>query len=322
MNRGCFGYICCRKGWKMKRLKTIATLVAAGLLLVFLLFVYNQTVQFVRNISLSNALAGQIVLIALLILYLVLFLLPVVSYFRYRRTPELPEEEEGEVYERYLEQVAENLRENATLRALKEADIQTEEDIHRGYALLNQQANTIIKKEATSIFLTTSISQNGSLDALFMVTSLSKMTWRLMHLYENRPSWARIVQLYGNIAGTVLLARSIEDMDLIEGQIEPLVASLLGGTVLNLVPGTQTMTNLVVTSVTEGAVNTLLALRVGAIARQYLTALTRPEKGIIRRKASVEAAGLLGGILKDNTVGIVKAFGRAAKNATKATFGL
>lgn len=305
----------------MKRLKTIGSLLAAGLILVFLLFLYNQTVQFVRNVGMTNETAAQVVLIGLIVLYLFLFLMPVIAFFRYRRTPELPEEESGEAYDRHLERVAQNLRENAALRAVGETEIRTEEDILRGYAALNLQANKIIKKEATSIFLTTSISQNGSLDSLFMITSLTKMTWRLMHLYENRPSWARILQLYGNIAGTVLLARSIEDMDLIEDQIEPLLASLLGGSVLNLVPGAQTVTNMVVSSVTEGAINTLLALRVGAIARQYLTALTRPERGVIRRKASMEAAGLLGGILKDNTVGIVKAFGRAAKSATKATLG-
>ncbi|MDI9501754.1 MAG: DUF697 domain-containing protein [Bacillota bacterium] len=306
----------------MKRLKTIGLFFAAGLVLVFILFVYNQTLQFVRNIGVSHPQAGQWVLFGLLFLYALLFLLPLLSFIRYRRTPELPVEENGAAYEAYLKQVAQNLNENRVLKAAGEPAIESEEDILRGYATLNLEANAIIKKEATSIFLTTAISQNGSLDALFMVSSLTKMIWRLMHLYENRPGWARIVQLYGNIAGTVLLARSIEDMDLIEDQIEPLLASLLGGSVLNLVPGAQTVTNLVVSSVTEGAVNTLLALRVGAITRQYLTALTRAEKSVIRRRASLEAAGLLGGILKDNTVGIVKAFGRAAKSATKATLGL
>mgnify|MGYP007060832615 FL=1 len=191
----------------MKRLKTIGSLLAAGLILVFLLFLYNQTVQFVRNVGMTNETAAQVVLIGLIVLYLFLFLMPVIAFLRYRRTPELPEEESGEAYDRHLERVAQNLRENAALRAVGETEIRTEEDILRGYAALNLQANKIIKKEATSIFLTTSISQNGSLDSLFMITSLTKMTWRLMHLYENRPSWARILQLYGNIAGTVLLAR-------------------------------------------------------------------------------------------------------------------
>lgn len=306
----------------MKRLKTIGTFLAAGIALVFVLFVYNQTAQFVANVGGTNTPAGKAALFILLALYATLLLMPVLSFLRYRRTPELPAEENGAAYEAYLKQVAQNLNENRVLKAAGEPAIESEEDILRGYATLNLEANAIIKKEATSIFLTTAISQNGSLDALFMVSSLTKMIWRLMHLYENRPGWARIVQLYGNIAGTVLLARSIEDMDLIEDQIEPLLASLLGGSVLNLVPGAQTVTNLVVSSVTEGAVNTLLALRVGAITRQYLTALTRAEKSVIRRRASLEAAGLLGGILKDNTVGIVKAFGRAAKSATKATLGL
>lgn len=308
----------------MKSVKRILTAIGLLVLVVFGITIYNETTQFVRFVAEQNETAGRVALIALCALYALLFLVPIVSILRYKRTPELPEEETGAAYEAHRKALLQSLKTN---RAVKlETTFSDEKDtlaqIHDAQAILNTKANTIIKKEATSVFLTTAVSQNGSLDSLFMIATLTKMIWRMINLYEVRPSARRIVDLYANVAGTVILARSIEDMDLIEEQIEPLLASLLGASVVTLVPGAQTLTNLVVSSITEGAVNTLLTLRVGAITRGYLTALTEPDRGKLRRNASLEAASLLGSILKDNTIGIVKAFGRATKSATKATLGI
>lgn len=311
----------------MKKRKFVATTIGTGLLVVFVLFVYNQTIQFVGSLSAQNPIAGKIALVVLCILYLFFLLVPLVSMFRYRKTPEFPESVEDPEYHAYLQEVIRNLQSNKMIQAQggffsDEEGKSPEVQIDEAYAWLNIQGNVIIKKEATSVFLTTTVSQNGSLDTIFILLTLTKMIWRLIGHYENRPSWSRIVQLYANVVGTALLARTIEDMDLIEEQIEPLLASLLGGSVITLVPGAQTITNLVVTSVTEGAINTLLTLRVGAIARNYLTAVTKPERGKLRRQASMEAARLLGSIMKDNTIGIIKAFGKATKKATKATLGI
>lgn len=311
----------------MKRIKPILTAISIGVLIVFILFVYNQTAQFVTSLSERNPLAGQVALVVLCILYLFFLLVPVVSIFRYRKTPELPDSTEDSDYPAYLQAVRANLKNHKAIQAEgtffpAETDKSVAEQIDEAYAWLNIQGNAIIKKEATSVFLTTAVSQNGSLDAIFMIATLTKMIWRLITHYESRPSWGRIVQLYANVAGTVVLARTIEDMDLIEEQIEPLLVSVLGGSVMTLVPGAQTITNLLVSSITEGAINTLLTLRVGAITRSYLTATTQPLRGRVRRQASLEAAKLLGSIMKDNTVAIVKAFGRATKNATKATLGI
>ncbi len=311
----------------MKRIKPILTAISIGVLIVFILFVYNQTAQFVTSLSARNPLAGQVALVVLCILYLFFLLVPVVSILRYRKTPEIPDSTEDSDYPAYLQAVRANLKNHKAIQAEgtffpAETDKSVAEQIDEAYAWLNIQGNAIIKKEATSVFLTTAVSQNGSLDAIFMIATLTKMIWRLITHYESRPSWGRIVQLYANVAGTVVLARTIEDMDLIEEQIEPLLVSVLGGSVMTLVPGAQTITNLLVSSITEGAINTLLTLRVGAITRSYLTATTQPLRGRVRRQASLEAAKLLGSIMKDNTVAIVKAFGRATKNATKATLGI
>jgi len=103
-------------------------------------------------------------------------------------------------------------------------------------------------------------------------------------------------------------------------RVEPLIASILGGGMATLVPGAVMATNLVVNSITEGSVNALLTLRVGCIAQRYLSSVTIPERKALRRSATIEACGLLGEVMKDNTVLILKAFAKGARNAAKNTF--
>lgn len=309
----------------MKSLKTILRVASIGLLLVFVLLVANQTWQLYNLIAVRNPTAAWGALIAMLLLYAVFLALPLYAFFRYRQQLPLPDPEDEAGVHAYRAQMLERFAENKALQTELPAWKEMEEGDEKWIAAvdtLNARANAVIRKEATSVFLTTAVSQNGSLDALFMLGSVTRLVWRLIHLYETRPAWGRVANLYTNVLGTVILARTIEDMDLIESQLEPLIASLVGGSVFNLIPGATTVTNLVVSSVTEGAFNAMLTLRVGAIARSYLTADARPNRGVLRRSASLEAAGQLGGILKENAIAVAKAFGRAAKKAGKATLGL
>ena len=174
-----------------------------------------------------------------------------------------------------------------------------------------------MRADASAVFLTTAVSQNGVLDGLTVMAALIKLVYTLTTLYENRPNLRRITYLYGQIAGVVLIARTIEDADLIEEQIEPLMASLLGGTIISVIPGAVGVTTLIVNSVVEGAVNSLLALRVGAIAQRYLSETMQFDKRQIRRSASLEATKQLGSILSENAVLVVKSFANATKDATK-----
>lgn len=309
----------------MKTLKRALFAISILVIIVFGLFLFNETTDFVARMHTISPQAGQISLIVLLVIYAILLLIPIVALFRYKKLPEYPETIEGPEYDAYVLQVKENLERNKLVRNEVEAsamDESAEEFIGRSYAALLPAANAVIKKEASSVFVTTAVSQNGALDGLFVLVSLIKLIYRLLRMYEVRPNIRRIIQLYSNVFGTVLLARTIEDMDLIEDQIEPLLATVLGGSVVSLLPGAQSVTNMIVSSVTEGAINALLTLRVGAITRRYLTSVTKPEKNIVRRQASLEAAALLGSIIKDNGIAVVKAFGKATKQATKTTLGL
>ncbi len=297
--------------------------VGIGLLVILLIIVFNQVVQIVNFMSGIHPLLGTISLFVLIVILAILFLLPLVSFIRYKKMPELPQDENSNEYEEYLENILNRLERNKNLKELGyivNRNNSIREEVEKGYLLLNNKSREIIKSKATGVFLTTAISQNGVLDGFFILGTLTKMIWQITIIYEQRPSFSRLMALYGNVAGTVLMARGLEDLDLIDEQIEPLITSILGGGLATLVPGAVTVTNIVVNSITEGSINALLTLRVGCITQRYLSATTRPNKSILRRSATMEACTMLGAVMKDNTMIIIKAFGKGAKRAAKNTF--
>lgn len=111
---------------------------------------------------------------------------------------------------------------------------------------------------------------------------------------------------------TALLVSEIEDLDISE-RIEPIVASVLGSGVVGAVPGLGTVAvNILTNSLIEGTANAFLTLRIGSVTRQYCGALTRLDKRLVRRSATVAAAALLGAIVRESAGVVSKAILKAA----------
>ncbi|WP_128425707.1 DUF697 domain-containing protein [Gudongella oleilytica] len=299
--------------------------VGIGLLVLLMIIAFNNVIQISSFMSGIHPLLGQITLVVLLLVFLALLLLPLISFLSFRKALPIPEDENSPEFANYLNETKRRLQKN---RYLREKDYQFSDgsdlknQIIQAYEILGKRSRELIKGKATGVFLSTSISQNGVLDSFFVLGTLTKMLWEVSRIYEERPSIARLVSLYGNVAATVLMARGIEDLDLLDEQVEPLIASILGGGMATLVPGAVMATNLVVNSITEGSVNALLTLRVGCIAQGYLSSVTIPERKALRRSATIEACGMLGEVMKENSVLILKAFAKGARNAAKNTFKL
>ena len=302
-----------------RTLKRVLLGVSGGLLVFFLVVALNQVLNLYRNLSLiSLGLAGVVTALVSLI-FLGMLLFPLYVFYRFPRMEELPDAITDPDYLAYIEKQLLKLKHNRYLLSVNFdfSGADPEQVLNRAYVVLESRGKEMMKADASAVFLTTAVSQNGVLDGLTVLAALMKLVYNLTTLYENRPDLRRIIYLYGQIAGVVLLVRSIEDMDLIEDQVEPLMASLLGGTVISVIPGAVGITTLVVNSVVEGAVNALLTLRVGAIAQRYLRVTVKFDKKLIRRSASLEATRLLSSILSDNAILVVKSFANATKDATK-----
>jgi len=173
-------------------------------------------------------------------------------------------------------------------------------------------------KTASTVFISTAVSQSGRLDAFLVLSAQSRMVWRIARLYYQRPTLRDLIQLYANVAGTAFLASEFEDIDISE-QVEPVLSSSLGALAV-AIPGVQLAASILVNSVLTGTANAFLTLRVGIIARRYLW-LTRPcRKADLRRAASAEAAKLLSSIVRQGTTKLSKALWKVSKGKVGGIF--
>lgn len=289
--------------------------------ILFIVFVINQFVllyQFLYSLHPYVAVAA-VIIIAASILY--------VSYklfVQFRRNPkvlELADDPTEVEYEEYLDNMLMMLRKNPNLNNLVigREDMTKLETVQQALQQLDDLSTPIIKENANAIFLTTAVSQNGSLDSLVVLFSLARMIWQLAKIYQTRPSLVSLVKLYMQVASVVLMARAIEDADLIEYQLEPLIASIVGESVASAIPGMVPITNLVVSSLMEGAVNSFLTLRVGLITQDYLGNIQPLDKKNVRRSASIQSVKYMGSIINENGKTIVKTVGNAVKKASVGT---
>lgn len=298
----------------MKRtLLQLACLTGALVAVSAAIVVVNQSAQLVTLAGRAHPLAGSAVLWGLLLFYAVCLLAPLVLWMRLPRSLVPPAADSGPEFEDHLVEVARRLRANPRLRAdaAPEGELPaTREAVEAATRRLDAAADELTRKAAGRVFLATALSQNGSLDSLFVLGLQTRLVWEIAHVYRQRPSLRDLGWLYANVLTTAFVVGEIEDLDLSQ-QIQPVVQGALGAAA-GAVPGLQVAGSLVTASIVTGGANAFLTLRVGVVARRYCGALTRPEKRGLRRSAFLEAAGMLGAIAAANSKKVVAALARAS----------
>ena len=280
-----------------KTLKTLAALGGGVVLLSFVVVVINQTAGVVQLAREVNPSLGTATLWGLLIAYGSMIGVPIVIVMRMPRPLVAPATESGPEFDDHLKRLGERLAINPQVQraGIQPADRRGVDDALR---VLDDEANTIVKQMASTVFLTTAVSQSGRLDALLVLAAQSRMVWRVAHLYYQRPSLREMVYLYGNVAATSFVAGELDDLELHQ-MIQPVVAGTLGA-VGGAIPGFQVMTTIMVNSLLSGSANAFLTLRVGIIAKEYCGSLVAEPRNQVRRAATAEAARLLSGIVKES----------------------
>ncbi len=279
----------------------IAILVSIFLLFVFIIFVVNQSAQFIILIRSAYPWLGNVVLWILVAIYSTLVLMPVFLWITLPKQLKPPACAEGPEYARFLVLLGKRLCRNSRLAGLSLA---THADIEAGLRLLDAEADSIISSAASTVFLSTAVSQSGRLDGLVVLVAQCRLVWQVATIYHQRPSVREFVHLYANVASTAMVAVDIDDVDL-----EGLLTTFFGSGVAAF-PGLQ----LVAGSVLSGAANAFLTLRVGMIAKQYCNCLVLAKRKTIRRTATVQAAKLIGRIVKD---GVTRLSARIATGPRK-----
>ncbi len=169
-----------------------------------------------------------------------------------------------------------------------------------------------IREWAKSVFLITAIAHNSKFDALTMLFLNHKMIEGVVLSSGFRPTNAQMFKIYTWIIGTAFFSYLISDpLDSI-GDIKPF--SILddgevdadsdmdwGDFVASIkIPG------FVVSSIADGAANTLMSLRIGYIAKAYITSGAeqlhgRKNRRAIKYQALKKAIGILPGISAEIT---------------------
>jgi hypothetical protein len=280
--------------------KTIKTLVMLGSGLVLLsvtVVVVNQTAQVVQLAKEVHPVLGTVTLWGLMLSYAALIGVPVVMIVRMPRALAPPTTDSGPEFDRHIVELSRRLDTNprVQLASIRPVD---RHGVEKALQLLDEDANQIVRQMASTVFLTTAVSQSGRLDVLLVLMAQSRMIWRIAHLYYQRPSLRELLHLYSNVAATAFVAGELDDLELHQ-MIQPLAAGSLG-TVTGAIPGMQVMTTIVVNSLLSGSANAFLTLRVGLIARGYCGSLVAQPRARMRRSATTEAAKLLTGIVKES----------------------
>lgn len=290
-----------------KTVKRIALAVAAFILVVFAIFLFNQTMQIVQSARTLNVAFGNVVLWGLILTYCILLAAPFVLWFRLPKRILPPAVAEGPEFDRFLLDFKKRLSRHPRLRGLP---LNSPADVDAALQTLDKHADDVVTSTASAVFLSTAVLQSGRLDVLVVFAAQTRLIWQVAHVYYQRPSLRDFVQLYANVASTAFIAAGIEDID-----VDVLVGTIFGSTVA-AIPGM----HLLASSVLSGSANAFLTLRVGMITKEYCRCTVRLEKAGLRRAATVKAAKLLGSIVREGTVKLSKATMTASRTKLSQVF--
>lgn len=291
-----------------KTAKKIALTVAVFIVFVFAIFLFNQTMQIVQSARTVSPGLGKGVMWALIFTYCLLIIVPLSLWFRLPRRMLPPAVATGDEYDRFMADFKKRLLRHPRLRGIC---LDSNPDVEIALQILDKQADDAVASASSAVFLSTAVLQSGRLDMLVVLAAQTRLIWNVAHVYYQRPSLRDFVQLYANVASTAFIAAGIEDVD-----VDVLVSTIFGSTVA-AIPGM----HLLAASVLSGSANAFLTLRVGMITKEYCRCTVRVEKSGLRRVATLQAAKLLGGIVRDGTVKLSKAAAGATSVRIKGLFG-
>ena len=294
-----------------RSIKYIFVLISLLILVAGTVMVVNQTNQFVQFATQFDERLGRLVFWGLITLYAVLIITPIVLFFRLPKALIPPDDETSPAFEKHLSLWKARLKTNPHMRD-SGLVLETREDVEKAIEVLDARAEDIIKDTASQVFMGTAISQNGNLDAIFVLSAQSRMVWQVAHVYNQRPALREMVQLYANVISTAFIAGELDDIEIGE-QVAPIATSALGS-LAGAIPGFQIATAIVTNSIVSGTANAFLTLRVGIITRQYSNGRVTRDKKLIRKSAIAEAAALLGPTVLAGTTRVFASFGSVAKN--------
>jgi hypothetical protein len=288
-------------------LRTVVLVIGVGAVLCVGVVVVNQTAQIVQLASTVHPGLGTATLWTLVGVYAATIGVPLILFIRLPSALVPPASEDAPEFESHLRKLGDRLADSPHLAG---RDLSDRQGIEEALAVLGQRADVIVREAATTVFISTAVSQSGRLDGLLVLAAQSRMVWRVAHLYRQRPSPRELARLYGTVAATVFVAGELEELDLGE-QVEPILSSAVSALGASL-PGFQVAGTILANCVLSGSANAFLTLRVGMIAKRTCASTVLVRRADLRRAATAEAAGHLGKIVSEGSAKLTGAIWKAS----------
>lgn len=257
---------------------------------------------------------GVLALVALGVGLLVVY--PVVRILRLPPALRRPPETAGPRWEAFVTRYGRRLSGNprladyeglprlrAALAARPRDPAAVEAEAALAVAHLDRQAKEVILRHATAVFASTAISQSGRLDTAIVLSTQLRLVKEVAEVYVQRPSFRELSRLYAQVGATAFVAGEIQDSELLAVIGTPFATTLSG---FVPVPGSTPLITLLVTSLLDGSANGFLTLRIGLLARRYAGLRLDGDTRQVARSASLEAAGLLEGVVRHGARRLVK----------------
>jgi|SRR5690625_2206656 len=296
-----------------RRVKLAALAISSIVIIVFLITVINQMTLFVDFVSSYHSWLGQAVFVLFSLMLLTLLILPLYFLLRLPARIPFPDPDSPDDVAEYRKNLVKSLNRN---RHIQKSGLEVDDrNLDEAIGILDEIAHKEIKQSASVVFISTAVSQSGKLDAFIVFTLLAKMVWRLAHIYNQRPSYTSLISLYAYVAGTTLIAGSVDEIDISE-QLEPVLGELIGASVFGSIPGLSQISAFTFSCLMEGSVNAFLALRMGEVTIGYCRSMARPDKKALRRHASRAAAVRLRKIINELSWQVITSIKNAGQKST------
>src|SRR5207253_1308377 len=119
-----------------------------------------------------------------------------------------PEEEFSPKHDAYLEALRVRLATNPRTRG---KPLTTQEEIENAIGVLSVEADSVVRRTASTVFLSTALMQNGRLDALILLFTQIQMVTRVARDYVQRPSPRELIRKSATAAAVQHLGRIVRE---------------------------------------------------------------------------------------------------------------
>jgi hypothetical protein len=119
---------------------------------------------------------------------------------------------------------------------------------------LDKQVEQLIHAEAVGVGVATALSMNGTVDAFIVLWRNANLVAKISRIYFGRPHLLGSLRILRDVAAIVVVARALEDVTDITGDV---IGGLLGR-----------MGGLVAGPIMDGGVNAMMTLKLGYLAKR------------------------------------------------------